>query len=185
MARHFDPDARIRNFDWKRAYRAGEDLAIDQVRRGDPVDDRAIMWALLCEACDVARITYSAPPRSGLPQKSTMPESPAEVTDWQLISAYLKGELDEMPTTDATPPQPTAAQVTRSEIVLEVWHRAALSDRGDWARIRKAVYLKACGVPDRKVRAITGFTRERIKYSRRQAVSDMIDFVKRLTNSPF
>lgn len=170
-----------RNFDWKRAQIAGLEMAMDHVRKGQGVTDRDIWWALLCEAAEVARLCYSAPPRTGMPRKSAMPDAPDEVSDWQLISAYLNGTLEEMPTDESQPPQPSAEQVTRSEMVLWVWHEAALKENGDWKRMRKAVYLKACGVPDRKVRAVTGFTRQRIHSAKNTAMQDMADFVSLLT----
>ena len=172
--------AHLRNYDWRRALNAGLDIAIEQVRAGQEVGDREIIWALLCEAAKVSGLTYSGPPRRGMPVKSTMPDAPDEVSAWQLMSAYLRGDLEEMPTEQVTPPQPTAEQVTRAEMVLDVWHRAALIARGDWSRMRKAVYLKACGVPDRKVRAVTGFTRARIHSSKQQALDDMQEFIARL-----
>lgn len=170
-------DDRLRRYDWRRAMYAGLDMAMEQVRAGQEVGDREIMWALLCEAADVSQRTYSGPPRLGLPRKSAMPDAPDEISQWQLVSAYLRGDLEEMPVEDSQPPQPDAAQITRAEMVLEVWHRAALTGYGDWRRMRKAIYMKACGMPDRKVRALTGFSRQRRHKAKQRAMDDMLEFI--------
>lgn len=160
--------------DWPRAWRIGEDLARDQVRRGDPVDDSAIMWALLCDAAKVSRIAYKAPPPQGFPGKSVMPDAPEEISAFAKMRAYLSGELEEMPEEASRDPQPDAAAIDRAEAVLWLWHNEALNNKGARSNLKKAVYAKALGVPDRKVRAKTGLTREQIKHAKRQAVSDML-----------
>ena len=171
------------DFDWGRAIGHGEQLAQEQVRRGDPVDERAIMWALLREAAETSR-AYSGPPWTGWPSKSTMPDSPDEITVWQKVAAYLRGEIEDMPSDETRPPMPTASAVTRSEHVLGVWHAKALAHMGAWSERRKAVYLAACGCPVRKVTAITGMKPQQIHHARRQAMDDMWDHIKGLTNSP-
>ncbi|GGX63173.1 hypothetical protein GCM10007385_35380 [Tateyamaria omphalii] len=164
--------------DWVRARKTGEDLARQQIRRGDPLDDRAIMWALLCDAVSVASVAYRGPPFQNWPGKSAMPEGIDEVTVWHKVAAYLRGELEEMPEVESRQPMPDAWSVTRSEAVLALYHRHALVDKGDWADIRKAVFLRASGLSDKRVRLVTGFSRDRIKYSKRQAVDDMIAMVR-------
>ena len=172
-------DARLRNHDWRRTIAEGVEMAKDQIRSDVKMDESHVMWALLCEASKVAEQAYTAPPRSGFPTKAALPEAPADVTQWQLISAYLRGEVEEIPEADARPPRPTAEQVTRSEVILEVWHRFALNRFGERSKMKKAVYLKACGVPDRKVRAVTGMTKQRIHSAKKEAMQDMWEIVRR------
>ena len=160
-------------FDWPQYLREGEELAKEQVRRGDPVDDRAIMWALLCDAVKTSRLAYRGPPFPGWPSKSALPESPSEFSVWQQVAAYLRGELEEMPQDESRPPLPSARQVTRAEAVLQLWHAKALRDMGAWARMRKAVYMRACGRPNRVVAKVTGLKPKQIDHARRKAMDDM------------
>jgi len=180
MTVHFDTLSRLRAYDWRRAQFQGLDMAMEQVRAGQEVGDRDIWWALFCDAVSTSAIAHKAPPWLGMPSKSTMPDSPDEVSHWQLAMAYIRGEHDEKEEIKPRPPQPSAEQVTRAEMVLTVWHLAALRDYGDWRRMRKALYLKAGGCPHRKVRAITGFSRDRAYKSKDRAMRDMLDFVRGL-----
>lgn len=164
-------------FDWHRAMAAGRDMALEDARRGATPGEPEAMWALLKEAAQVSRVAYRAPPNSGWPRKSAMPDAPDDVSHWHLIAAYLAGQLDEMPTTESRPPMPSAAQISRSEAVLYLWHCHALARKGDKSRIKKAVYLKACGVPDRKIRAVTGLSRQQIHRAKIEAMDDMLEAV--------
>lgn len=168
----------LKNYDWQRALRVGYQLAEDNKRPDEKILDRDIWWELLREASSTSRRAYTAPPHTGWPGRSSMPESPDEVTGWQLLTAYVQGQIDEADATiQAAPPEPSAAQVSRAEMVLEVWHRAALSGRWDWRRKRLAVYLKAMGVKDRVVRAKTGLTRQAIHAAKIEALQDMSAFL--------
>ncbi len=172
-------DGRLRNHDWRRTIAEGVELAKDQIRSDVTMDETHVMWALLKEAAQVSSIAYSAPPRTGLPIKSTLPEAADDVTQWQRISAYLRGEVEELPEIETRPPRPSAEQVTRSEIILEVWHRYCLSRFGERSKMKKAVYLKACEVPDRKVRAITGMTKQRIHSAKKEAMENMWEIIRK------
>jgi hypothetical protein len=108
-----------------------------------------------------------------------MPDTPDDVTQWQLVSAYLRGEVGEMPIDESKPPMPSAEQISRAEVVLYLWHHHALPHKGDRSRMKRAIYLKACGVPERKVRAVTGMTRHAIRRARDDAMKDMWDIVKK------
>jgi len=161
----------------------GLDMAIDQVKAGQEVTDRDIWWALFCDALQTSSLTDAAPPRTGFPRKSAMPEAPSEVTAWQQAVAYLRGELEEMPVDKPTPPRPDAESISRAEAVLDVWHHAALADMGDWKRMRKALALRGAGVPARKVRkvrAVTGLNRQRLFDAKCRAMEDMQVFVESL-----
>lgn len=172
--------ATLRNYDWDRAKAAGLEMAYAQVKAGQEVAVRDVYWALLREAAQVSAISYTGPPRQSLPSKSTMPEAPDEVSQWQLMSAYLKGDLEEMPPDQSRPPMPSAAEITRADMVLQVWHLATFRGKGDWKRMRKAVYMRACGVPPRKITAVTGFSRQRLNDAKHKALDDMAEFVLHL-----
>jgi len=180
MTKHFDRLYHVRNYDWERAMREGCKLAVENARKNATLSGVDVMWELLKDAISVSGITYTGTPRQGLPRKSAMPDAPDEITYWQQMSAYLRGETEDQPEIEARPPEPTAEQISRAGMVLEVWHRAALKERGDWKRIRKAVYLKASGVPHRKVSAITGFSRQRLHRSKAEAMGDMLEFIRTL-----
>jgi hypothetical protein len=171
-------DARLRNHDWRRTIAEGVELAKDQIRSDVTMNETHVMWALLKEAASVSSTAYSAPPRTGLPIKSALPEAPDDVTQWQRISAYLRGEVEELPDIQSKPPRPSAEQVTRSEIILEIWHRFCLLRFGERSKMKKAVYLKACGQPDRKVRAVTGMTKQRIHSAKKEAMQDMWEIMR-------
>jgi hypothetical protein len=135
------------------------------------------MYALLCDAVSVAAIAYQGPPRTRMPMKSVWPDVTDDVTMWQKITAYLNGQLDELPEAESQPPRPSSEQITRADMVLELWHKTALVNQGDSKRLRKAVYLKCCGVKDRKVRAVTGYTRQKIHAAKQRAMRDMLYYV--------
>ena len=71
-------------------------MARDDRRLGDTPE--AIMWVLLRDAFRVSRF-FAGTPRAGYPVKSAMPEAPDEITIWQKINAYIKGEVRSCPNT--------------------------------------------------------------------------------------
>lgn len=169
----------IGGIDWVRAIKHAEIVAVENIRSDVQPKPEHAMWELMKEAVQVSSIAYSAPPRVGYPSKSSLPDTVDDVSDWQRMAAYLRGELSEMPTGHARPPQPSAEQITRAEAVLAIWHTHALSRKGAKSRIKKAVYMKASGVPDRKVRAVTGMTRQAIHSAKDEAMRDMLCAVRR------
>lgn len=169
----------LRNHDWQRTIRAGAEMAAEMVRSDVRADERHVIWALLVEAAQVSRRAYTSPPRTRLPSKSALPEAAEDVTYWHRIMAYLRGEIEEMDAGTTRPPLPTAEQISRCEIILHIWHHYALVRKGDRSRIKRAVYLKACGVPDRKVRAVTGLTRQSLHSAKDEAMRDMWEVIRR------
>jgi hypothetical protein len=163
---------------WVATIRAGAELAAEQVRSDVEVKEEHVIWALLCEAAQTSARAYSSPPRTGLPQKSVMPEAPEDVSYWHMMMAYIKGQIEEAPATKPKPPIPSAEQISRAEIILHIWHHYALRKKGAKNRMKKAVYLKACGVPDRKVRSVTGFTRQAIHSAKEAAMRDMWEIIR-------
>lgn len=168
-------------FDWGRAIRHGETLAVENTRSDVKLDATHVMWELLREAARVSSLAYPAPPRAGYPVKSSMPDAPGEFTEWQRMAAYLRGEIDDAKDVQSRPARPSAEQITRAEAVLDIWHRHALRRKGDAPRIKKAVYLKACGVKDGNVRAVTGMTRQALQRAKVEAMRDMWVVVKNST----
>ena len=63
--------------------------------------------------------------------KSALPDGVDEVTVWQMISAYLRGEVENLSSSDTKTPRPTAKQITRAEVMLEMWHKLTVNDKGD------------------------------------------------------
>lgn len=167
----------IHEHNWRRTLNAGMQMAVENARKDTTLSAVHVMWELLCEAAKTSQIAYTAPPRTGYPTKAIMPDAPADVTQWQLISAYINGQLDEMPTDDSRPPIPSSEQVSRAEVVLELWHKHALRNQGQKSKIKKAVYLKACGVPDRKITGLVGASRQTILTARNRAMQEMWDVI--------
>ena len=125
-----------------KALRMGEAL-ITRYSHGNTMPGReAAMWALLCHATQVSRLAFQAPPRTGYPVASPGAILAVDdVSDWQRVAAYLRGELDSVDSASARPAQPSAEEISAAEVVLTVFHRAALRGYGDWRRLRGAVYV--------------------------------------------
>ena len=135
------------SFDWRPALIHGATLAINNHRDlGDEVETWQAMWALLCEAAEVSR-AFPGPPRSGHPEKAAWPDAPDEITHWQRQAAYLRGDLDELPYDDPAPPVPSAAEVTRADVVLDAWHTYALRRGAFPYPHKKYIYRLASGAP--------------------------------------
>lgn len=181
MTMHEATFRRLAAFDWKRAQMIGLDMAFEASRQGQDVTDKDVWWALFKEAVEVAALSYMAPPRGAYPSRSSMPEAPDEISSWAKLMAYVRGQIEDMPVTHSRAPQPSVAQITRAEMVLDVWHTAALRNLGDWKRLRKALYLRAGGCPPRKITAITGITRQRLSDAKTRAMCDMHDFVRNVS----
>ena len=145
------------------------------------VDGTHILWELLKEAATVSRIAYSSLPRLGLPAKSALPDGVDEVTVWQMISAYLRGEVENLPSSDTKAPRPVAKQITRAEVMLELWHKLAVNDKGDRKRLKRAVYLKASDMRPRLVRTKTGLNYQQLWKAQKDACSDLREVILQLS----
>lgn len=163
----------IRQHNWSATIKAGADMAAEQTRADVEVKEQHVIWALLKEAATVSGRAFKAPPRTGWPTKSTMPDAPDDVSQWQMMMAYIQGQIEEAPAVTSKPPLPSADQISRAEVILHIWHHHALKRKGERSKIKKAVYMKACGVPDRKVRAVTGYTKQAIHAAQVEAMRDM------------
>jgi len=158
------------SFDWQRAFRAGADLARDDRRLGDTPE--AIMWVLLRDAFRVSRF-FAGTPYLGYPSKSSMPEAPDEITVWQQISAYLRGEVDELPEYEPSPVRPSAEECTRADHVLRLFH-SVTSAWGTNSTRRKSVAALAMGMRKRTVTSRYGLTRRQIDLARDAALRGMV-----------
>jgi len=174
---------KIKNHDWQKTLRDGEALALDNKKADAVLRDHHIAWELLKEAAKVSRLTYSAPPRTGFPSTSSLPDAPDDVTQWQLMSAYLKGDIESLPSSQTKASRPTSEQIDRSELILYFWHHHALIRKGDRSRIKRAVYLKANGVKIQKISGITGLTTKQILRAQTEAGQDIIEHIDRYTKS--
>lgn len=163
-------------FDWERAWRQGREIAGDYIRSGTTITDEQIAWALLCEAARTSR-TFRAPPYQGLPTKSSWPDSPDEVTYWQKLTAYLQGEMLELPETESKPPRPSSEQITRADHVLQVWHHGVTLGRLK----KKSVYCAACGYKPGLIKRVTGLTVQEVKNAKRRALSEMVGWVAKIS----
>lgn len=162
----------------ERLMRLGERLAPTYCHGNAQLDQASIVWALLCHATRVSALTFAPPPRAGYPVASPGAMLTADdVSDWQKMAAYLRGELDAVERISARPPAPSAEEVDAAGLVLEVFHEVALRGLGDWRRMRGAVYAMACRVPPRKIMAMTGLSRDRLRHARERAVGDMLGVI--------
>ena len=176
-----DMHLRMLGHDWRTTVRDGTQMAQQNAKRGVVVDGTHIVWELLKEAATVSRIAYSSPPRTGFPMKSALPDGVDDVTVWQMVSAYLRGEVENLPTSDTKAPRPTAKQITRAEVMLELWHKVALKDKGDRKRLKRAVYLKAAGMRPRVVRTKTGLNYQQLWKAQKDACSDLWEIILHLS----
>ena len=97
-----------------------------------------------------------------------------------MVSAYLKGEIENLPSSETKAPRPSAQQVTRAEVILELWHHVALIDKGDRKRLKRAVYLKASGMRPRAVRDRTGLNYQQLWKAQKDACSDVWEKIMQL-----
>jgi len=170
---------KMRNHDWRRTLRDGFEIARDQVRKDYAVKDHHVAWALLTEAAWVSRVAYPAPPRSGFPGRSAMPESPDEVTQWQLMSAYLRGEISSLPDEPQKMPRPEAHVIDRAELILDLWHQSALIKKGNKRTLKRAVYAKALGVKPRKIFEQYGLRYKQLNAAVMEASEDMAQQIEK------
>ncbi|MBQ59112.1 MAG: hypothetical protein CMA66_01025 [Euryarchaeota archaeon] len=168
---------KIKNHNWHKTLRDGEQLALDNKKADAVLRDHHIAWELLKEAAKVSRLTYPAPPRTGFPSTSSLPDAPDDVTQWQLMSAYLRGDIESLPSSETKASRPSSEQIDRSELILYLWHHYALIRKGDRSRIKRAVYLKANGVKTQRIGAITGLTTKQILSAQTEAGQDIIDHI--------
>ena len=173
-------EARLRSHDWRNTILDGTRAAEQAARSGVIVDGSHIAWELLKEAVAISRIAYSAPPRVGFPAKSAFPDSVDGVTVWQMVSAYLRGEIENLPSTKTKASRPTAKQVTRAEVILELWHHVALVGKGDRKRLKRALYLKASGMRPFAVRDKTGLNYQQLWRAQKDACFDVWEKISQL-----
>jgi len=170
---------RLKNHNWAITLRDGYDRAIDDLKADSEIKDHHVIFALLKEAARVSRIAYPAPPRLGLPTSSSMPDAPDDVTQWQLISAYLAGTLTSIPSIENRPPRPTAREVDRCDLMLYLWHTYALARKGDRSRLKRAVYMKANGVKPAKIKAVSGLSPQQVLRAQVDACEDIQSAIDR------
>jgi hypothetical protein len=162
-----------RHIDWRRTLMHGVDLAGENFRDYETAEAWQAMWELLREAARVSR-AFEPPPHSYYPAKASWPDAPEEMTPWQKQMAYLRGELDEMPADEPLPIAPTAAEVTRAEAVLRLWHVHALR-RGDYPHpAKRHIYRLAEGATLGTVMRATGMPRHVVLGMKRQASEQML-----------
>lgn len=131
----------------------------------------------------VYHIAYSSPPRTGLPMKSALPDGVVEVTVWQMISVFLRDELENLPSSDTKVPRPTAKQITRAEVMLELWHNVAPNDKGDRKRLKCPVYLKAFGMRPRVVWTKTGLNYQQLWKAQKDVCSELWEIILHLSQT--
>ena len=159
-------------FDWRPALLLGVEMAAENNRLYHEPEAWQAMWELLCDAARVSKAS-EGPPRSDYPE-TTWPDAPDEITPWQRQMAYLRGDLDEVPEDEPLPPTPTAAEVTRADAVLDLWHRYALW-RGSYPHpCKRYIYRMAEGAPLGEVSRISGLPRHEVIAMRRRAAMEML-----------
>jgi hypothetical protein len=160
-------------FDWRRTLMHGVDLAGENFRDYDAPEAWQAMWELLCEAARVSR-AFEPPPHTDYPTQAAWPDAPEEMTPWQRQMAYLRGELDEMPVDEPLPLAPTAAEVTRAEAILHLWHTHALR-RGAYPHpAKRHIYRLAEGETLGTVMRASGMPRHVVLAMKRQASEQML-----------
>ena len=169
---------RLRNHDWHITIRDGTRAAEQNAKQGVVLDR---LGATARGGIRIPRRPYAAPPRSGFPAKSALPDGVDEVTVWQMVSAYLKGEIENLPSDETKAPRPSAKQITRAEVMLELWHHVALIEKGDRKRLKRAVYLKVSGMRPRAVQELTGLNYQQLWIAQKDACSDVWEKIMQLS----
>lgn len=162
-----------RYFDWRAALLHGIRRAADNHIAYQDAAPWTAMWELLCEAAEVSR-SFGGPPRSYYPDRAIWPEYPDEITPWQRQMAYLRGEVDEVDNGDPEPPTPLAAEVTRADMVLGLWHAVALRRGVGPHPHKQAIYRMAEGAPLGRIIAMTGLRRHEVLALRKRACEEML-----------
>lgn len=170
---------KMRSHDWRVTLREGKELARKNVRADKAVTMPRIAWELLREAAFVSRVSYAAPPRSGFPSRSAMPESVDEVTHWALISAFIRGELHTLPEDSSKAARPSSVQIDRADVVLDLWHQVALVHLGDNKRLRRAVYELALGLKAQRICSSHGLNYKRLSAAKVTASEDMSQMIEK------
>ena len=98
-----------------------------------------------------------------------------------MVSSYLRGELENLPEPDTKAPRPSAKQISRAEVILELWHNAALAGKGDKKRLKKAVYAKAAGRKPRQIHAATGLSYKQLWKAQEEASNDLWEIILRFS----
>lgn len=158
--------------------RTVDELAEIHVRIDQDITDVDRMWGLFTEAVETSKSLPGIPRLSG-PVKSAMPEAPDEVTWWEINLAFVKGETEEIPETH-TNLAATRAQMTRHDAVMALWHAHALRGKGDWRRLRKALWDYARGDKRGRVLRKHGVTSMGLTRLKKQAMTDMIKAAKKI-----
>jgi len=172
---------RLANHDWPKTLRAAESAALDNIKADARLSDKHIGWQLIRDAAHVSRISFPAPPRTGFPSSSSLPDAPDDITQWQLLSAYLKGDLESLPSADMKPSRPSAEQIDRAELILHLWHHNALARKGDKSRLKRAVYLKASGMHPQKIAHVIGVNTRQLKRAQDEAALDIVYEIEKIT----
>jgi len=165
----------VRNHDWDRTVRSGERKAREGLRKGDRFFDHLVAWELLREAASVSSIAHSGPPRTSYPTKSAMPDSVDDVSYWQLMAAYVRGNLSEAPAVSSRRPMPSSEEIDRCDAVLHVWHNHSLMRKGNRSILKRAIYLRAVGVKPARVRRATGLSKWALDRGRIEACEDIMN----------
>ena len=98
-----------------------------------------------------------------------------------MVSAYLKGEIENLPSDETKAPRPSAKQITRAEVMLELWHNVALIENGDRKRLKQAVYLKVSGMRLRAMQELTGLNYQQLWKAQKDACSDVWEKIMQLS----
>jgi len=107
-----------------------------------------------------------------------MPEAPDEITVWQKINAYIKGEVQELPEYEPSPIRPSAEECTRADHVLRLFH-AVTSEWGTNSARRRSVAALAMGLRRDAVIRRYGLTRRQIDVARERALREMVRKIPR------
>lgn len=152
-------------------------LMVETTHAREKRDQPAVMWALLCEAAEVSR-SWPAPPRSGHPSKSAMPEAPDDLTEWERRNDDFREGV-----TIAARSSPrtewSARQHSEAEFTLSLFS-ATFRLAGARKTLRRATWLYASGMPPRKITALTGLTRHQIQRARERASREMFEALGQL-----
>ena len=156
-----------------RMMRHAEKIAEPRDRSSKVPDAIDLMWALTCEAAKTGR-QQPAPPRTGYPGKSAGFQPGDDISYWQKMLAYLAGEVEKAPETETRPARATPEQVTRCEVIEELFRNYTFTGIRQKVMKRKMTWMYAMGTSSRKIQKISGLSKFQVAAMKKDAMNDML-----------
>ena len=148
-------------------------IAEPRNRQTKVVDDVDLMWALVCEAANTDK-QLPGPPAQGYGSTSAGFVQTDEISPWEKVSAYLRGETEEIPETEGIDPKAPAAQISRAEIITEAFHSYTFTGKARKPERRGALWMLASGTSSKAIQRASGWSGYQIREMKTEAMRDLM-----------